>query len=88
MEGLKRNSIYVSNLLSKFTPKLLFLQETWLDHHETNLLLKEFPQYQFTTSSSDMFLTPEEVMLKSGPTWHGVAVGWPEKIKHLVTKLP
>ena len=23
-----------------------------------------------------MFLDPEEMMIRSGPTWHGAAIGW------------
>ena len=44
--------------------------------------------YNFHTTSSDMFLGPEEAMLRSGPTWHGTAIGWPKSVDNRITKLP
>ena len=59
----------------------LYLQEHWLPHHEAQkTLMKDFPRFHFLTTSSDMFSDPEDLAMKSGPVWHGTAIGWPVEI--------
>ena len=67
----------------------IFLQEHWLPHHEAQTSLNtEFSSYNFHTTSSDMFLPTEDLILKSGPTWHGTAIGWPISVNTKVVKVP
>ena len=67
----------------------LYLQEHWLPHHEAQkTLMKDFPRFHFLTTSSDMFSDPEDLAMKSGPVWHGTAIGWPVEIDSYITKLP
>ena len=58
-----------------------------MPHFETNLIKNEFQDYNFITTSSDMFLPPEEKMLKSGPTWHGTAIAWDKCIDKFISKI-
>ena len=56
---------------------------------EANVKLSsDFPDYDFLTSSMDTFLPSEDILLKSGPTWHGTALGWHSSFGSNVTKLP
>ena len=67
----------------------IFLQEHWLPHHQAcEKVSKDFPSYKFLTTSSDMFSAPEDIILQSGPVWHGTALGWPSSLDTYVTKLP
>ena len=67
----------------------LFLQEHWLSHHEAHQTLKrDFPKLNFVTTSSDMFIDAEDLALRSGPTWHGAAIGWPIEVNCYISKLP
>ena len=66
----------------------LFLQETWLPNHESKILSEDFGDYSFHTSSSDSFTPPEDLILQSGPTWHGTALGWKKSLEKFVNKLP
>ena len=67
----------------------IFLQEHWLPHHEAQLSLNnDFNNYSFYTTSSDMFLSVEDLILTSGPTWHGTAIGWHSSISSSITKMP
>ena len=67
----------------------IFLQEHWLSAHESKeKILSGLPKYNCLSTSSDMFSNPEERMLESGPTWHGTAVLWPEKMSKYVTQMP
>ena len=66
----------------------LFLQETWLPHHESKALSEDFDDYDFLTTSSDIFIAPEDLIFKSGPTWHGAALGWKKSLEKSITKLP
>ena len=75
-------------MLPTYSPIFLFLQETWLPHHESHKLSEEFLDYNFTTTSSDMFTPPEDLVLQSGPTWHGTALGWMKSLEKSITKLP
>ena len=89
IEGYKRNKFYLSNLIKKHKFMFLFLQEHWLPHHEANKILsKDFPKFSFLTTSSDMFLDPEDLALRSGPVWHGTAIGWPAELNSFITHLP
>ena len=66
----------------------LFLQETWLPNHESKILSEDFDDYSFHTSSSDYFTPPEDLILQTGPTWHGTALGWKKTLEKFVNKLP
>ena len=88
IEGYKRNKFYLSKLVRDYDPLFIFLQETWLPHHEINLLINDFKDYNFHTTTADMFEYTEDILMKSGPTWHGTTVGWKRKIDDYVTKLP
>ena len=66
----------------------LFLQETWLPHHESKTLSEDFDDYSFLTTSSDIFTPPEDLILQSGPTWHGAALGWKKTMDKFITQLP
>ena len=67
----------------------IFLQEHWLPHHNaSDIFSTDFPTFKFLTTSSDMFVPPEDKMMLSGPTWHGSALGWPSSIDTHVTKFP
>ena len=35
-----------------------------------------------------MFLPTEDLLLKSGPTWHGTAIGWDSSVDSKITKIP
>ena len=48
----------------------------------------DFPKYKFITTSSDMFLAPEDIILQSEPVWHATALGWPASVDTFITKLP
>jgi hypothetical protein len=69
-------------------PKIIFLQEIWLSYHEEELLKQEFPSYNFQISTPDMFDSNEDKILKSGQTWHGVAVGWHDDLHADVQNIP
>ena len=67
----------------------IYFQEHWLPHHKVDdKLSSDFPNFRFITTSSDMFLQPEDLILQSGATWHGTALGWPSSIDTHVTQLP
>ena len=67
----------------------IFVQEHWLpDYATNNMLSKDFSNYRFSTTSSDMFTSPEDKLLESGPTWHGTAVGWVEDVEDKISRLP
>ena len=65
----------------------MFIQETWLPFHETVICEADFPKYSFHFSSSDMFISPEDLLLQTGATWHGTALGWNKSIEKMVTRL-
>ena len=64
------------------------LQETWLPNEESKEISKDFSDYEFLTTSSDMFTDPEDVISQSGPVWHGTAIGWNKSISKYITRLP
>ena len=67
----------------------IFLQEHWLPHHKAcEKLSADFPRFKFLTTSSDMFCPPEDLVLHSGPVWHGTALGWPSSLESNTTKCP
>ena len=75
--------------MKKYKCLFIFLQEHWLPFHESCIRLEsDFQSYNFHTTSSDMFLPAEDVVLKRGPTWHGTAIGWHSSANSKVTKLP
>ena len=89
LEGYKRTKYYLAKLISQYSPFLIFLQEHWLPHYEAKKKLSEdFVNFNFLTTSSDMFLHPEDLILKSTPTWHGTAIGWPKHIDMYVQTIP
>lgn len=61
----------------KHSSLLMFIQEHWFTHHEaTDIFSCGFKPYNFLTTSADMFLQPEDIILQSGPVWHGTSIGW------------
>ena len=81
MEGVRRNSHYLSHLLQHSKPKLVFLQEVWLQYFDENILSKLYPDYIFKIASPDMFEYPEDQLLRPNHVWHGVAIGWRKDVK-------
>ena len=49
---------------------------------------KDFPEYNFLSTASDMFTPEEELMLTPGTAWQGTTIGWSSKLDRFVTKLP
>ena len=76
IEGLSRNRLYFSDILSKHEPLLCFIQETWLPYFSESSLISQYPEYNFHLSSDDMFEQPEDQLNASGHVWHGTAVVW------------
>ena len=67
----------------------MFIQEHWLPHNEASAkFAQDFKNYNFTTTSSDMFTWAEDKMLESGPVWHGTALGWDKSVEKYITRLP
>ena len=67
----------------------IFIQEHWLPHYEASAkFVKDFKNYNFISTSSDMFTCAEDKMLESGPVWHGTAVAWDKSIDKNITQLP
>ena len=88
VEGYKRNKFYLAELM-KNDVMFLFIQEHWLPHYNAcNQMSRDFPCMTFMTTSSDMFTPPEDLILQSGATWHGTALGWPSSLDTNMTKLP
>ena len=87
IEGVKRNQHYLSYLLCKLQPKVIFLQEIWLPFHEQSILSSLHPDYSFTISTPDMYRQPEDLLQNPGHVWHGVAVGWRRDIAASITPL-
>ena len=79
--------MYLKSLLQDSIPSLIFLQEIWLPFHEDILLNRECSSYSFKISTPDMFVPNEDKLLRPGPVWHGVALGWHDDISSLVTPL-
>ena len=89
IEGYNRNKFYLSQLLRKYKCIFIFLQEHWLPNYEAvNKFKEDFPVYNFHSTSSDMFLPTEDILLQSGPTWHGTVIGWHNSVDSSIMKLP
>ena len=88
VEGYKRNKFYLSTIIQKYCPLFVFLQEFWLPFHESNKLSNDFDDYNFLTTAADMFTATEDLILQSGPVWHGTALVWKKTLEKFVTKLP
>ena len=65
----------------------MFIQETWLPHHETDTFATDFPNYDFLSTSSDMFVDTDDLILQTGAVWHGTMIGWNRNIGKHVQKL-
>ena len=88
MEGYKRNKFYLTELM-KNDLLFIFIQEHWLPHFKAaENLSSDFPTFNFLSTSSDMFLPPEDLILQSGATCYGAALGWTSSIDTHVSKLP
>ena len=66
---------------------LIFLQEIWLPDHESKKISNDFLEYNFLTTSSDMFTPIDDLILQPGPAWHGIALGWKKSLEQFITKL-
>ena len=88
MEGYRRNKFYLSKLIQSNNFIFLFIQEHWMSSSEaSDKFSNDFQSYDFQTTAADSFLTPEDILLKSGPTWHGTALGWHTSFSSHVSKL-
>ena len=63
-----------------YQPLFIFIQETWLSSYEAHVISDDFQDYNFLTTSADMFDHEEDTALKQGPVWHGTALGWKKSI--------
>ena len=67
----------------------IFIQEHWLSSYEANTKFStDFSSYEFLTTSCDTFLPPEDILLKTGPTWHGTAIGWNSSFNSFINRIP
>ena len=83
------NRFYLAQLLKEYQCLFIFLQEHWLPYHESEKRLKtDFLSYNFHTTSSNMFLPTEDLLLQRGPTWHGTAIGWHSSVNTNIKKIP
>ena len=48
----------------------------WLGHSEQDILHEDFPNYNFSVSTPDMFLNSEDIIQGPNHTWHGAAIAW------------
>ena len=87
IEGFIRNQLYLSNLLQKQSPKLVFLQELWTSYNQKANLNKAFPDYSIEISTPDMFTPPEDLLCTSDHTWHGSGILWHDSLDSTVTVL-
>ena len=87
MEGFFRNCYYLSQTLSNSAPKLVFLQEIWVPHHQESLLNTKYPSYSAQISTPDQFISPEDRLSAPDHTWHGVAILWHDIIASSVLHL-
>ena len=67
---------------------IIFIQEHWLPKYESEKFVSNFPNYNFSVTTSDIFTPAEDKMLEGGPTWHGAAIGWHKSIEKCVNKIP
>ena len=74
--------------MEKVSPLIIFLQEHWLPNHELSTISSQFSEHNFHSTSSDMFIPPEELLLAPSTSWHGSSIGWSMKIDMFVTKIP
>ena len=67
----------------------LFIQEHWLSTYEaTDRFSSDFTEYEFLTTSSNTFSHPEDIILETGPIWHGTALGWHSSVGSDIVKIP
>ena len=67
----------------------MFLQEHWLPSQAADTKFEsDFRDYKFISTSSDLFVSPEDILKTKGPTWHGTALAWHNSVTNYVTKLP
>ena len=89
MGGYRRNKFYLAKLIQSQRFILIFIQEHWMSSYEAiRKFSNDFPSYEFHTTSSDSFLPPEDIMLKTGPVWHGTALGWHSTFASNISKFP
>ena len=50
-------------------------------------LSSDFQEYDFLTTSADMFTHSDDLILQYGPVWHGTAIGWHDDMNSFVTQL-
>ena len=68
---------------------LVFIQEHWLPSFEAkSFFSQDFTDYEFETTSSDTFLSAEEIILQRGPVWHGTAIGWHSSFSSFIKTIP
>ena len=72
--GYKRKRFYLSNIVKVYEPLFIFLQETWLSDYEAKTIANDFKDYNFITTSADMFEHAEDLVLKS--VQYGMGLPW------------
>ena len=80
IEGFYRNSLYLQQLISELSPKLIFLQEIWVPYSEEANLNSVFPTYSVQISTPDQFTPVEDNLGISEHVWHGSALLWHESM--------
>ena len=76
IEGFHRNNFYLTKLLNRVSPKLIFLQEIWTSYSEQGTLDKLYPEYSIQISTPDMFTPAEDLLGRSDQLWHGAGIMW------------
>ena len=76
IEGFHRNCFYLTQLLTRHSPKLLFLQEIWVPYSSEQSLNEIFADYSLQICTPDQFTNPEDRLSNPDHTWHGAAVMW------------
>ena len=87
MEGYRRNKHYLHETISTYCSKIIFLQEIWLPHSNSNILTRDFLRYNFQVPTPDMFTPAEDMLGSPGHAWHGVALGWHDDLSNQATPL-
>ena len=80
VEGFRRNSLYLWQIINELSPKLLFLQEVWVPYSEEQSINDVFKDYSVQISTPDQFTPPEDMLGRGEHIWHGAAIMWHESM--------
>ena len=65
----------------------MLFQEHWLPYFDVNnQLASDFTKYDFHSTSSDMYLNPEDITINHA--WQGTAIGWLKTYSCYISKIP